>query len=488
MANTDPAHWFLEASVMSDFRTPVFTSDNKVEALIDGKAYMDHLFDRLTAMVAGDFYYFTAWRVTSTMSLKPDVPGTKSYGQMLTDLIQAGVDVRGMLWYVATSIRYRLISNTHVGENIATINLLNAGGTQRGVYDQRLPTFIASHHQKTSILTSGGQTWAYVGGIDIALDRWDTPAHGNPPARPRENFDGWHDVQAVLQGPAVPQVYGNFLSRWNDPTPPHTAPGVPGGTVPPAVPMALPVPPAAGTHHVQLLRTLACQATYPWLSGGEQTVRLAYEKAIDLAQHYIYIEEQYAWSCSLADKLKAAADRGVKVIFVLAHKYDMTALVNFANDLRHRQFLKIVRSGAGAANVSVFHLQRPGDGADIYVHAKTMVVDDCIAFIGSSNIGLRSHTSDSELHLGVVDAATISSPMNGTATTVCKFARDYRVALWREHLGVAAGLEDPIAGLASWPNAGTTQVHHAVLHPTPSILLQWWGVVQYAMNLHTKCP
>lgn len=48
-----------------------------------------------------------------------------------------------------------------------------------------------------------------------------------------------------------------------------------------------------GTHHVQVLRTLVCEGVYPFAPDGGQTLRLAYEKAIDRAQHYVYIEDQY---------------------------------------------------------------------------------------------------------------------------------------------------------------------------------------------------
>ena len=48
-----------------------------------------------------------------------------------------------------------------------------------------------------------------------------------------------------------------------------------------------------GTHHVQVLRTLARGGVYPFAPYGEQSILSAYKKAIDLAEHYIYIEEQF---------------------------------------------------------------------------------------------------------------------------------------------------------------------------------------------------
>ncbi len=221
----------------------------------------------------------------------------------------------------------------------------------------------------------------------------------------------------------------------------------------------------------KLLRTLACKGTYSFLKDGEQTVRLAYERAIDLAEHYIYIEDQYLWPCTLVKKLNAALRRGVKVIFVTSHEYDAKALVMVHNDMRHDIFLDEVRAGA-EANVFVFHLQRPSDGTDIYVHSKLMIVDDCYAAVGSANISRRSHTSESELHIAVVDATSVPGQMNGTPVTVCDFAKNLRMELWTEHLRVsAATIDDPILGLTSWPT-GSGQVHHAVVHQTPPLFLR----------------
>jgi phosphatidylserine/phosphatidylglycerophosphate/cardiolipin synthase-like enzyme len=213
---------------------------------------------------------------------------------------------------------------------------------------------------------------------------------------------------------------------------------------------------------------------YSFLPGGEQTVRLAYEQAIDKAEHYVYIEDQYAWPCSLGEKLNQAAKRGVKVILVLAHEYDDPKLKIVHNDLRHDDFLDTVRDGA-AANVFVYHLQQTGDGPDIYLHAKTMIVDDRWAAIGSTNINSRSHTTDSELQVAVVGGAPVSATIDGTSQMVRPFARNLRLRLWKEHLGLGASstaVDDPVAGLSAWPSAATPQVHHAVVHGTPSFFLR----------------
>lgn len=475
---------------MLPYRSPGFTPGNLVEPLIDGKAYLDHLATSFAGMTAGDYYHFSAWRATPTHPVQPDVPGSPTYMNQLLSLIGAGVAVRGLLWYVPGSFWDVLgVAPTQAAENITVVDGLITGGGH-AVLDHRVVSYIVSHHQKKAVLTTGGGStaWAYVGGIDVAFDRWDTPAHSDPTIRPKEKFAGWHDVHTAIRGAAVAQVWENFKQRWNDPTRPHAVPGIPGGAVPTPITGSAPAPATFGSHNVQLLRTLACKNTYSFLPGGEQTVRLAYEQAIDLAEHYIYIEDQYAWPCTLASRLNAAARRGVKVIFVLAHEYDMAALRYNHNYLRHDEFLDVVRAGTAAPNVSVYHLQRPSGGDDIYVHSKLMIIDDCYAAIGSANIGHRSHTSDSELHIAVVDDDIVGSQMNGAPVTVCRFARQLRMNLWDEHIG--PGLyTDPIASLSSWPSpSGPTQVHHAVVHPKSPWYKRWSGLIRYSMNKRTRCP
>jgi phosphatidylserine/phosphatidylglycerophosphate/cardiolipin synthase-like enzyme len=472
---------------MQSFRTPAFTAGNQVDALIDGEAYMAHLSDRLTAMKQGDYYHFTAWRVTPTQRLNPAGRNPVDYLDQVRALIPAGVAVRAMLWHVPFSfLNATGVASGHARENIDFVRaILEAGG--QAILDGRVPHVLSCHHQKTAVLSSCGTQWAYVGGVDIAPDRWDTPTHNNPsPPRSHKLFEAWHDVHCAVRGAAVAQVWENFRQRWNDTTTPHSSPGVPGGATPLPIMDPPPVVDSPGTHNVQVLRTLPCRGVHSFLRAGEQTIRMAYERAIDLAEHYIYIEDQYAWPCTLVGPLNEAARRGVKVIFVLAHRYDTPLLQPNHNYLRHNGFLDRIRSGA-TDNVLAFHLQRPRNGDDIYVHAKVMIVDDCYAAIGSANIGHRSHTSDSELQIAVVDSDQVPGQMNGVPVTVCRFAKELRLSLWREHLALEP-LDDPIAALASWPSTEKrTQVHHAVEHLSPPSYQRWGGLIRHAMNLRIRC-
>ncbi|TYJ96493.1 phospholipase D zeta 2-like [Cucumis melo var. makuwa] len=79
--------------------------------------------------------------------------------------------------------------------------------------------------------------------------------------------------------------------------------------------------------------------------------------------------------------------------------------------------------------------------SQIYVHSKLMIIDDCITFIGSSNINDRSllGSRDSEIGVIIEDKEFVVSSMNGKPWKAGKFAHSLRCSLWCEHLGLHLG-------------------------------------------------
>lgn len=79
----------------------------------------------------------------------------------------------------------------------------------------------------------------------------------------------------------------------------------------------------------------------------------------------------------------------------------------------------------------------------IYVHSKTMIVDDLYALIGSANVNDRSLLGerDSELAVLVVDGKTSRAKVNGhdSERIVRTFAYDLRMQLWRKLFGFSDG-------------------------------------------------
>ncbi|KAF4667114.1 hypothetical protein FOL47_003715, partial [Perkinsus chesapeaki] len=111
-------------------------------------------------------------------------------------------------------------------------------------------------------------------------------------------------------------------------------------------------------------------------------------------------------------------------------------------DVSTRELLEQAIEEVIRSHIGFFCLRTVSDGfkdgrlrtEQIYIHAKTMIVDDCKAIIGSANINDRSMAGDrdSETAVLIEDDMGTSSPYT--------FAGDMRTQLWREHFGLLQGV------------------------------------------------
>src|SRR5262249_27632243 len=67
--------------------------------------------------------------------------------------------------------------------------------------------FAMSHHQKEVFIGTSDfkKSYAYVGGIDLAVNRFDEPGHTALSVEYKGRNYGWHDVQVKVQGDALVQ-------------------------------------------------------------------------------------------------------------------------------------------------------------------------------------------------------------------------------------------------------------------------------------------
>jgi phosphatidylserine/phosphatidylglycerophosphate/cardiolipin synthase-like enzyme len=118
--------------------------------------------------------------------------------------------------------------------------------------------------------------------------------------------------------------------------------------------------------------------------------------------------------------------------------------------------------GVAPGRVGVFDLEN-STGTPIYVHAKICIVDDIWITCGSDNFNRRSWTTDSELTCAVLDTATSDREPSRTDTAQTgRLARDLRLQLWAEHLGLDQSdpqLLDLAAGLELWNNTADALDH-----------------------------
>jgi phosphatidylserine/phosphatidylglycerophosphate/cardiolipin synthase-like enzyme len=339
--------------------------------------------------------------------------------------------------------------------------------------DQRLRRF-SSHHQKMFIIRHRGEPErdvAFVGGIDLCHGRRDDATHqGDPQPPPMDPRYGdrppWHDAALELRGPVVGDLVRTFVERWDDPHPldrrtPHRMlvqrlARMPRHTE--QLPEAFPDPPVAGSHAVQVLRTYAHKRPhYPFAPEGERSVARAYTKAFARARSLIYVEDQYLWSELVARGICDALERSaeLRVIIVVPRYPDADrALSGPPSHLGQLHALRLLRDTA-PERVAVYDLEN-ARGVPIYVHAKICVVDDVWFTCGSDNFNRRSWTNDSELTCAVIDAAHDSREprdLSAGGDGARRLARDLRLEVWSEHLGLAHDdpvLLDPTAAFEIW--------------------------------------
>lgn len=380
---------------------------------------------------------------------------------ILRAAIAGGVDVRAQLW------RQQQETPDFRTDNTAAVLFIDReeGGRRGQAILDAVGRTVGSHHMKAVVVQNADGRLAFVGGVDLALGRWDTPEHLPNDERARGGRDiansGFHDTHCMIEGPAVDDVETGFRQRWNA----HPQATLGGRTTVPARPPSEAIDPIPhASHFVQVNRTLPPGVpSYAFVNqaDGDPGARLARVNAIRRARRYVYIEEQYLTMVDSADHaaLLASTDplaftpsdpdtiaAALRARLVGPDPLDFVAILlprrlgedpRFADGVLYemrKRFIAFLTHGLSdeqkRERLLVFHL-RNRSGQFTYVHAKNMVVDDVWASIGSSNLGYRSMTYDGEINCDVVDGAI--------AHGARRYARDFRVALWREHLRLGSG-------------------------------------------------
>jgi phosphatidylserine/phosphatidylglycerophosphate/cardiolipin synthase-like enzyme len=479
------ADWLLTAAERGNPATAIdaehadrraWTAGNHVTVHVDGAAYFTRLHQLLSGLEAGDWVYLTDWRIDATRQLTS--PGSE-LGPLLAGLARRGVAIRGLLWRSHPAmVRFNQDANRVLS------TLVNRAGGQL-VADQRVRRF-GSHHQKLLVVhfpNRPGRCIAFVGGIDLSRGRRDDPEHlgDADPVRIDPRYGRrppWHDLQLEVHGPAVLDVDFTFRERWEDRTPPdHRNPLRAMWRRVSREPRRLGLlqrrlpPPRLGSHTVQVLRTYpARRRAIPFAPDGERSIARAYLKALGRARTLVYIEDQYLWGTLVANALAAALRRSpeLRMIIVVPRYPDRDGRISgrTARAAQWRAISNLV--AAGGARVAVYDLENE-QGTPIYVHAKVCVVDDVWAMVGSANLNRRSWTHDSEIACAVLDQERDPRhPIDpgGLGDGARVFARQLRLRLWREHLGLGdadddARLLDPVAGFEAWQaSAARLQAWH----------------------------
>lgn len=285
----------------------------------------------------------------------------------------------------------------------------------------------ATYHQKFA-LVDGDK--AIIGGLDLDERRWDDRRH-----RQRAN-QTWHDISALIEGPAAEDAARHFGRLWNRELPRYRQivaewTGRCGRELmlDPLNDILLirKVPEVAGGNAtVQLVRTLSRKSNSPFALGpchGIRELKAAHRSVVTSAKRLLYIEAQFFRSKAAADWVEKAlkANPELEVIILIANVPEEIAFEGQSDNLAHRhgEHLQARALGrllrrAGPKRLGLFTLakQEPvkpnerefeesrgtafGSGV-IHIHAKLLIADDDVCLLSSANINGRSFEWDTEL-------------------------------------------------------------------------------------------
>ena len=288
----------------------------------------------------------------------------------------------------------------------------------------------------------------------------------------------WHDISMQVVGQPARDLTRHFIQRWNylrrgrRPTRP--------------LPFLLPPPDAkveelealglTGTCEVQILRSASTWSL--GIDSTEHSIQTAYIKMIEDSDHFVYIENQFFISSTDVYNTRITNRIGDALVerIIRAHQNEedwrcvvvIPLMPGFQNTVDEQegtsvrlilmcQFRSICRGeqsifgrlrAAGIEPedyISFYSLRQWGIMStdmlvteQLYIHSKTIIVDDRVALIGSANINERSMigSRDSECAAIVRDTDMIWSTMAGKPYRVARFAHTLRLRLMREHLGL----------------------------------------------------
>jgi len=373
---------------------PPVREGNSVEILIDGAEALPAM--QRAMMQARSHIYLANWFISPDFRLvRGGSDGSSGDGPTIRELLAelaSRVEVRVLLWS-GPPVPWSPLGRPEIRR---TRDELTRGTRVRCLLDHHERP-LHTHHEKIVVIDD---EVAFVGGIDhtdLRGDRFDSEEHA------LRGGVGWHDIAAELRGPAAADVAAHFRLRWEAVSGERLPSVSPGGK--------------AGHQEVQVIATIP-EAIYPSVPRGVFRILEAYRRALALAKHLIYIENQFLWSPEiveiLREKLLSPPADDFRLLLVLPAKAatgtdDTSGQLGSLVEADHDRRLF----------ASTIYARADDRSRAVYVHAKLAIVDDRWLTVGSANLNDHSLFNDTELNLAVYDSES---------------ARTARERLWAEHL------------------------------------------------------
>uniref|UniRef100_K3WNR6 phospholipase D n=1 Tax=Globisporangium ultimum (strain ATCC 200006 / CBS 805.95 / DAOM BR144) TaxID=431595 RepID=K3WNR6_GLOUD len=469
----NPAAWLLTLDEIIKSRggqlrsdLECFTSGNSVQMFASSDLYFASAFADMEATNSSmsdeqDFIWVAGWSLSLNVPFMPlsssHSPETTTLAQIIERaVLKRGVQVRVMLWAnvqqqkEVAKARDWLNAVAPEAEEEVALSPARTKGSCLCIFDDRLPHHTSSHHQKMIVVKRQNKLIAYVGGLDITHDRWDTLKHDQAQARVdhgiRKETQGWIDAALRLDGHAAKDIAATFISRWNSgnlpcqdlddrllkfENPPlfNNLPRL--ATITRNVDF-----PDTGKSNVQIVRTFSPdeEILYPeFAPKGELSLLDARVKAIKQARNYVYIEDQYFFFMpQLMDALMEALPRLLRVI-VVVQRPTVTAESKVAGyeHLAFQMAKPLISQFPGK-----FKIYTTKEALGLYIHSKLVIVDDVYVSIGTSNWNRRSMTSDTEIAANIVDDELMTlAPEYGLSIQVSRAVRHFRLQKFSEMTG-----------------------------------------------------
>jgi phospholipase D1/2 len=307
----------------------------------------------------------------------------------------------------------------------------------------------------------------------------------------------WHDISVAIQGEAAYDVCTNFVERWNHHREQFGSDHLP--TI--ELPELNSIFEETDENEEYSCQCLLVRSLSEW-SGlqnrtKEASVYGSYIAAINNANHYIYIENQYVVSSTAGGGVENQIIQAVanRVIWAIENKRTFRVFIFFpipeeqgkpANHMLQLSYQTLFRGGFSLMDqikythpevdpfdyVGFYFLRNHGklyrkpaeenqgfffsesksvksnDSKEdlemvavtdmVFIHSKLLIVDDNVAIIASNNLNDRSMLGDRDSELGavIIDKAKVDIQMDGSPFQARKFAFELRMKLWREHLGL----------------------------------------------------
>jgi phospholipase D1/2 len=392
---------------------------SRVKFLIDGAAYFAAVADAFE--LAHESILIRGWDFDSRIHLKlPDREGKRfpDLGRYLNDLTarRPSLQIHILVWDFAMIFALEREMVPFFGPSWRRhprVHFHMDGDHPVG----------ASHHPKIVVVDDA---IAFVGGLDLARGRWDTPEHRPDDNRRLDVNDTipspHHDLQIGVAGEVAARLADLIRQRWLAVTGQRLR-------VPTEQRDLWPASLSADLTDVKV----AIARTEPQYPGnkGTREIENLFLDSIGAAQRFIYIENQYLSSAVIGDALvkRLREPNGPEVVAVIS-KASAGWLEGATMDVLRARLVKRLREADKHRRLRIFcPVLDEQKSCCMSVHSKLLIADNEIVRIGSANLSNRSLGFDTECDLA------LEAEGNRTIEQAIERLRN---SLLAEHLGASA--------------------------------------------------